>query len=301
MSPYGILCTFIAYIMWGLFPFYFHALSGIGALEILAHRVVWSLVFIVLVIIAMRRTAWVRPALTNRRVMLVFTASALLVGANWGTYVYAIVSNHTIEASLGYFINPLVTILISSIFLRERLRGVQKAAVALAAVGVAWITVTKGVPPYLGLALALTFAFYGLIRKIAPLGSVEGLTLESLILTPLALGWLGWLTLQGELAFTQVSTTTELLLVAAGPITAVPLLFFAAGVRLLPYSTTAVIQYVSPSMVFLIGVFAFDEPFTLPMLVGFLFIWAGVALFLGETWIVSKRERSAARREAEKA
>ncbi|WP_443743935.1 EamA family transporter RarD, partial [Sutterella sp.] len=203
MSPYGILCTFSAYIMWGLFPFYFHALSGIGALEILAHRIVWSLVFIVLVIIAIKRTAWVKPALTNRRVMLVFTASALLVGANWGTYVYAIVSNHTIEASLGYFINPLVTILISSIFLRERLRGVQKAAVALAAVGVAWITITKGVPPYLGLVLALSFAFYGLIRKTAPLGSVEGLTLESLILTPLALGWLGWLASKGELAFTQ--------------------------------------------------------------------------------------------------
>ena len=132
------------------------------------------------------------------------------------------------------------------------------------------------------------------------MGSVEGLTLEGLILTPLALGWLGWLASQGELAFTQASTTTELLLVAAGPVTAVPLLFFAAGVRLLPYSTTAVIQYVSPSMVFLIGVFAFDEPFTLQMLVGFLFIWAGVALFLGETWITSKRQRSAARREAEK-
>lgn len=300
MSPYGILCTFSAYILWGLFPFYFHALAGIGALEILAHRVVWSLVFIVLVIVAMKRTAWVRPALTNRRVMFTFTASALLVGANWGTYVYAIVSNHTIEASLGYFINPLVTILISSIFLRERLRGLQKAAVALAAVGVAWITFDKGVPPYLGLALALTFAFYGLIRKTAPLGSVEGLTLESLILTPLAVGWLGWLASQGELAFFEVPAVTELLLVAAGPITAVPLLFFAAGVRLLPYSTTAIIQYVSPTMVFLIGVFAFGEPFTFSMLVGFLFIWAGVALFLGETWVEARRQRSAARREAEK-
>ena len=296
---YGILCTFAAYVLWGLFPFYFHALADIGALEILSHRIVWSLLFILLVILVMRRTAWLKRALQTPKIMLIFTASALLAGANWGTYVYAIVTDRTIEASLGYFINPLVSILLSAVFLREKLRWAQKIAVGLAAAGVLWITWVKGVPPFLGLALALTFGVYGLIRKVAPLGSVEGLTLESLILTPLALGWLGYLGSTGELAFFEVPLSTELLLVAAGPITAIPLLLFASGVRSIPYSTSAIIQYVSPSMVFLIGVFAFSEPFTVEMLIGFLFIWSAVALFLGETVLVQRRLRLAARKRAE--
>lgn len=296
---YGILCTFAAYVLWGLFPFYFHALADIGALEILSHRVVWSLLFILLVILFMRRTAWLKTALQTPKIMLIFTASALLVGANWGTYVYAIVTDRTIEASLGYFINPLVSILLSAVFLREKLRWAQKIAVGLAAAGVLWITWVKGVPPFLGLALAFTFGVYGLIRKVAPLGSVEGLTLESLILTPLALGWLCYLGSTGELAFFEVPLSTELLLVAAGPITAIPLLLFASGVRSIPYSTSAIIQYVSPSMVFLIGVFAFSEPFTIEMLIGFLFIWSAVALFLGETVLVQRRLRLAARKRAE--
>ena len=296
---YGILCTFAAYVLWGLFPFYFHALADIGALEILSHRVVWSLLFILLVILFMRRTAWLKTALQTPKVMLIFTASALLVGANWGTYVYAIVTDRTIEASLGYFINPLVSILLSAVFLREKLRWAQKIAVGLAAAGVLWITWVKGVPPFLGLALAFTFGVYGLIRKIAPLGSVEGLTLESLILTPLALGWLGYLGSTGELAFFKAPLSTEILLAAAGPITAIPLLLFASGVRSIPYSTSAIIQYVSPSMVFLIGVFAFSEPFTVEMLIGFLFIWSAVALFLGETVLVQRRLRLAARKRAD--
>lgn len=296
---YGIFCTFAAYILWGLFPFYFHALADIGALEILAHRVVWSLLFIVLVILVMRRTAWLKAALTSPRILLIFTASALLVGANWGTYVYAIVTDRTIEASLGYFINPLVSILLSAVFLREKLRPAQKIAVGLAAVGVLWISWVKGVPPFLGLALAFTFGVYGLIRKIAPLGSIEGLTLESLILTPIALLWLGYLGSTGELAFAEASGTTQLLLIATGPITAIPLLLFASGVRSIPYSTSAIIQYVSPSMVFLIGVFAFNEPFTLEMLIGFLFIWTAVALFLGETVLMQRRQRLAARKKAD--
>ncbi|MDO5532452.1 EamA family transporter, partial [Sutterella sp.] len=208
--------------------------------------------------------------------------------------------DRTIEASLGYFINPLVSILLSAVFLKERLRALQKLAVLLAFIGVAWITWVKGVPPVLGLGLALTFGFYGLIRKTAPLGSLEGLTLESLLLTPLALAWLGWLFSQGELAFIQVPVSKELLLMAAGPITAIPLLLFASGVRRIPYSTSAIIQYVSPSMVFLIGVFAFNEPFTLEMLIGFLFIWSAVIIFLFETWNASRRVRNLARERAAK-
>lgn len=296
----GIVCTLLAYVLWGLFPFYFHALAGVDAMEILAHRIAWSLLFAAILLVALRRTAWIPKALRDRRTMLVFTASALLVGANWGIYVYSIVSGRTIEASLGYFINPLVSMILGAAFLHERLGRVQAAAVAIAAAGVAWITWSEGVAPVLGLGLALTFGLYGLIRKIAPLGSLEGFSLETMILAPLALLWIWHLDAGGELAFAAADLSTQLLLVAAGPVTAVPLLLFAAGVRLIPYSTTAIIQYVSPSIVFLIGVFAFGEPFGAGKLAGFALIWIAVALFLGETFVVSRRMRAAARERAAK-
>lgn len=295
----GIVCTLLAYVLWGLFPFYFHALAGVDAMEILAHRIAWSLLFAAILLVALRRTAWIPKALRDRRTMLVFTASALLVGANWGIYVYSIVSGRTIEASLGYFINPLVSMILGAALLHERLGRVQAAAVAIAAAGVAWITWSEGVAPVLGLGLALTFGLYGLIRKIAPQGSLEGFSLETMILAPLALLWIWHLDAGGELAFAAADLSTQLLLVAAGPVTAVPLLF-AAGVRLIPYSTTAIIQYVSPSIVFLIGVFAFGEPFGAGKLAGFALIWIAVALFLGETFVVSRRMRAAARERAVK-
>ena len=315
--PFGILATFAAYFLWGLFPFYFHALQGIGALEILAHRIIWSLVFITIVVVAMRRTAWLKGALMTPKVLGVFCLSALIIGANWGIYVYAIVSGRTIEASLGYFINPLVSIALGSLFLRERLgrpppaarrqisKGAgrprpQQAAVVLAGIGVLWITWTTGVAPWLGLMLAVPFGLYGLIRKIAPLGSLEGMVLESLLLTPAAAAWLWFLGSDHELAFISADLTTQILLIAAGPVTAVPLLFFASGVRRIPYSTSAVIQYVSPTMVFLIGVFAFGEPFSKGMLVGFLIIWAAVALFLGEMLLFARRCRNEAREAADR-
>ena len=241
--PFGILATFAAYFLWGLFPFYFHALQGIGALEILAHRIIWSLVFITIVVVAMRRTAWLKGALMTPKVLGVFCLSALIIGANWGIYVYA---------------------------------------------------------PWLGLMLAVTFGLYGLIRKIAPLGSLEGMVLESLLLTPAAAAWLWFLWSDHELAFISADLTTQILLIAAGPVTAVPLLFFASGVRRIPYSTSAVIQYVSPTMVFLIGVFAFGEPFSKGMLVGFLIIWAAVALFLGEMLLFARRCRNEAREAADR-
>lgn len=298
--PFGILATFAAYFLWGLFPLYFHVLQGIGALEILAHRIIWSLVFITIVVVAMRRTAWLKGALMTPKVLGVFCLSALIIGANWGIYVYAIVSGRTIEASLGYFINPLVSIALGSLFLRERLRRPQQAAVVLAGVGVLWITWTTGVAPWLGLMLAVTFGLYGLIRKIAPLGSLEGMVLESLLLTPAAAAWLWFLWSDHELAFISADLTTQILLVAAGPVTAVPLLFFASGVRRIPYSTSAVIQYVSPTMVFLIGALAFGEPFSKGMLVGFLIIWAAVALFLGEMLLFARRCRNEAREAADR-
>ncbi len=281
--PIGILYTLGAYALWGLFPLYFHALADISATEILAHRIVWSLAFVALILLTIRRWAWVKGAFTSPKVLLIFTCSSFLVAANWGTYVYSIVSGRTLEASLGYFINPLMSIALGSVFLKERLRPVQYAAVALAAAGVLWITWQTGEAPWLGLTLAVTFALYGLVRKVAPLPSLEGLALETIILTPLALSYLVYLASQNNLAFAAVTTETQWLLAAAGPITCIPLLLFAAGVRRIPYSVVGIIQYTSPSIVFLIATFWFKEPFSLPLFIGFVIIWCSVALFAGDS------------------
>ncbi len=281
--PIGILYTLGAYVLWGAFPLYFHALADISAAEILAHRIVWSLAFVALLLLAMRRWAWVKDAFSSPKVLLIFTCSSFLIAVNWGTYVYAIVSGRTLEASLGYFINPLMSIALGSVFLKERLRPVQYAAVALAAVGVAWITWQTGNAPWLGLALAGSFALYGLVRKVAPLPSLEGLALETVILTPIALGYLACLAAEGNLAFASASSGTQWLLAAAGPITCIPLLLFAGGVRRIPYSVVGIIQYTSPTIVFLIATFWFKEPFSLTLFIGFVIIWCSVALFAGDS------------------
>ncbi len=292
--PIGILYTLGAYALWGIFPLYFHALADISATEILAHRIVWSLAFVALILFSIRRWAWVKNAFTSPKVLLIFTCSSFLVAANWGTYVFSIVSGRTLEASLGYFINPLMSIALGSVFLKERLRPVQYAAVALAAAGVLWITWQTGKAPWLGLTLAVTFALYGLVRKVAPLPSLEGLALETIILTPIALGYLFHLASQGNLAFASVSTETQWLLAAAGPITCIPLLLFAAGVRRIPYSVVGIIQYTSPSIVFLIATFWFKEPFSLPLFIGFVIIWCSVALFAGDSIRHLTRQKKAA-------
>ena len=299
--PIGILYTLGAYALWGLFPLYFHALADISATEILAHRIVWSLAFVALILLTIRRWAWVKSAFTSPKVLLIFTCSSFLVAANWGTYVYSIVSGRTLEASLGYFINPLMSIALGSVFLKERLRPVQYAAVVLAAAGVLWITWQTGEAPWLGLTLAVTFALYGLVRKVAPLPSLEGLALETIILTPLALSYLVYLASQNNLAFASVTTETQWLLAAAGPITCIPLLLFAAGVRRIPYSVVGIIQYTSPSIVFLIATFWFKEPFSLPLFIGFVIIWCSVALFAGDSIRHLARQKKAANDTAAKA
>ena len=283
--PLGVLYTLSAYILWGLFPFYFKALDMIGAGEILAHRIVWSLGLVMLILVATRKLAWIKDALTDPKVLLIFTCSAFLVGANWGVYVYAIVTGKTLEASLGYFINPLMSVALGAVFLKERLTRPQMLAVALAFVGVLWITVKPGQTPWLGLALAVSFALYGLGRKVAPLGSLEGLSLETLILTPLAGLYLLYLAKTGTLVFGHTTQQIDWLLAAAGPITCIPLLLFASGVRRISYSTVGIIQYTSPTLVFFIGTCIFHEPLNSTMLIGFVFIWAAVALFTADSII----------------
>ncbi|MBA3589969.1 EamA family transporter RarD [Methylibium sp.] len=290
----GILQASLAYACWGLFPLYFKALQAVPPLELLAHRVAWSLLFVAALLAAQRRWTWLGAALCDARVLRSCAASSLLIAINWFFYIWAVTNDRIVEASLGYFINPLVNVLFAALVLGERLRRGQWAAVALAAAGVAWLTVQAGAPPWIALAIAVSFAGYGLLRKTAPLGALEGLAMETLMLGPIALAVLAWLALQGQAAFTDSGATTRWLLVAAGPITAIPLLLFAAGARRIPFALLGLLQYIGPTLQLLLGVLIFDEPFGAPRAIGFGAIWAALALYSVESLWRSRRSGTSA-------
>jgi chloramphenicol-sensitive protein RarD len=293
----GVLYALSAYLMWGVFPVYFKAVQGVPPFEVLAHRVLWSLVFVALLLAAMRNGRWLLK-LREAGVRRTFIASALLVSVNWVIYIWAVQAERVVDASLGYFINPLVNVLIGALFLHERLRPTQWAAVLLAAAGVAWLTWQAGAPPWIGLALALTFASYGLLRKTAPLGALEGLAIETALLTPLALAWLLWLGWTGASVFVAgidgtggASPWQSLLLVLAGPITAIPLLLFAAGARRIPFTTLGLLQYVGPTLQLLLGVYLYREPFEAAKLAGYAAIWLALAVFSADSVWLAWRQR----------
>jgi chloramphenicol-sensitive protein RarD len=278
----GILSAALAFLCWGLFPLYFHAIGEVPPMQILAHRMVWSLLFLVIVLTVRRQWGWLN-LVRKPRVLASFIASAFFLSANWGIYIWAVNSGHVIESSLGYFINPLVNIMFGYLLLKERMRAGQWAAIGVAALGVAWLTWQSGSLPWIALLLATTFGIYGLLRKTAALGALEGLSFETMVLFPLALVYVAWLTVHGQNAFINTgSNTTRLLLVAAGPITAIPLLLFASGARQIPLSVLGLLQYLSPTLQFLLGVWLFHEHFDSGKLVGFLMIWAALALFAAE-------------------
>jgi chloramphenicol-sensitive protein RarD len=278
----GILSATLAFLCWGLFPLYFHAIGEVPPLQILAHRMLWSLLFLVIVLLVRRQWAWL-ALLRQPRVFGSFIASAVLLSVNWLIYIWAVNNGHVIEASLGYFITPLVNISLGYLLLKERLRPAQWMAIAVAALGVAWLTWQAGTVPWIALALAFSFGGYGLLRKTAALGALEGLSFETMVLFPVAAAYVVWLTMHGQNAFINTdSTTTRLLLAAAGPITAIPLLLFASGARRIPLSALGLLQYLAPTLQFLLGVWIFHEAFTADRLVGFVLIWAALALFAFE-------------------
>lgn len=285
----GILYSALAYIAWGLFPLYFKQVADVPSLEVVMHRTLWSLVFVFGVLMVRRQWSWMGTVLRQPKVLAAFVLSAMLLSGNWLTYVWAVQNQHVVDASLGYFILPLVNVALGFVFLRERPRSGQWMAVAVAAAGVLWLAVQAGRLPWIALVLALSFGFYGLLRKVAVLGALEGLALETLVLAPVAAVVLGWWAWQGQGALVQGTPATVGWLLLAGPMTAVPLLLFAAGARLIPMSTLGILQYISPSLQFALGVWLFHEPFEPARLVGFVLIWAALLVYSMEGWWTRRR------------
>lgn len=275
----GVVYAAGAYIFWGLLPVYWKALGGVPALEILAHRMVWALVVVLLLLAYQRRWGWLPAALANRRALLTFAATGTLLTLNWFIYIWAVNAGHVVESSLGYFINPLVNVLLGVLFLKERLRFWQGVAIGVALAGVLYLTLTLGAPPWIALGLAVSFGIYALLRKTAALASLEGLTLETLLVFVPALAYLLYRELIGAGAFVQAGFMTTALLAGSGLVTAVPLLLFAAGARRITMTSLGILQYIAPTMQFGLGVLVYQEPLTRARLVGFALIWLALALY----------------------
>jgi chloramphenicol-sensitive protein RarD len=286
----GMLYAAAAYILWGLFPIYFKALQNVSPLEILWHRIAWAFVFLLMVLAVRRQWSWIAKVARRPRVLSGFAASSVLLSVNWYIYIWSVNHGHVVDASLGYFMTPLVSVVLGFLLLRERLRPAQWAAVAWAVAGVAWLTWQAGHPPWIGLSLAFSFGIYGLLRKTAALGALEGLSLETFFLFPVAFGYLLLLALNDQNAFLHASMASKSLLIAAGPITAIPLLLFAAGARRIPMSTLGLLQYLTPSLQLLLGVWIYDEPFRGRVLLGYAVIWSALAWYslegLWRVWLV---------------
>jgi chloramphenicol-sensitive protein RarD len=279
----GIVFALTAYLLWGVFPIYFKQVQSVAPLEVLANRMLWSLVFVAGLLTVLRGARWPRALLRERPPLGWFVLSALAISLNWLIFIWAVNSGRIVDASLGYFINPLLNVLVGALFLHERLRPAHWAAVLLAALGVGWLTWSEGRLPWIGLTLAFSFSLYGLLRKRAPLGAAEGLAVETALLAPAAGAYLLWLALRHESALVDAVSGGHLELVAwlllSGPVTAVPLLFFAAGARRIPFATLGILQYVGPSLQLLIGVQLYGEPFDTDRLAAYGLIWIALAVF----------------------
>lgn len=297
-SPYraGLIFGLAAYLIWGVFPIYFKALVHVAPTEILAHRIFWSLLLLVVLVSFLRRWAQIRAAVTTSRVLMTLIASAALIAINWLVYIYAVVSDHVLEGSLGYYLNPLVNVILGVVLLKEKLTRAQVLATALAGAGVAVLAFGAGSALWISLALAFSFGLYGFVRKIAPVDSLEGLSIETALLAPLALGWLLWLGARGEGGFAAHGATTDILLALGGAFTAIPLLLFTAAARRLPYSTLGFLQFIAPTLQFLLAVLLFGEPLTTAHLICFGAIWTALIIFTLDG-VRSARRQSQARPE----
>ena len=279
----GLLAAATAFTIWGVFPAYWHLLKAVPSMQIMAHRVVWSAVLVVGWLLWRQGWDWWRTIAARPRMLAALALSGAVIAFNWGLYIWAVNAGHVVETSLGYFINPLVTVALGVVVLRERLRRLQWIAVACAAAGVAWLTWSAGSPPWIALGLAGSFALYGLVRKLVPVDAVAGLGVESLFMFLPALAYVLWAEAgHGGGFIGGWSLGTQLLLVFSGVVSAVPLVAFAYGVRRIPLSLVGLLQYIGPTLQLLLGVWFFREPFSAVHALGFGAIWLGLAIFAGE-------------------
>jgi chloramphenicol-sensitive protein RarD len=283
----GILYGVTVYVLWGFFPIYWKLLSRVPALQLLGHRIVWSFLLLLSVIFIIKQWNEFRAAL-NARTFRIYLIAALLIGINWLTYVWAVNAGFIVETSLGYFINPLLSVLMGVLFLGERLRTMQWIPVALATIGVTYLTFVYGQPPWIALLLAFTFGFYGLVKKLAPLGSVHGLTLETGILFLPALAYLGIVQADNTAAFLHSGIASDLLMIGAGLVTTIPLLMFAFAAKQIPLTMIGILQYIAPTIQFLIGVFIYKETFDQSRLTGFSIVWLALIIFWVENYLANR-------------
>jgi chloramphenicol-sensitive protein RarD len=286
----GFAITAFTFTLWGLVPVYWHLLKAVPSQQIIAHRIIWSTVLVVAWLLLSAGTGWWKQIAAQKRALPTLALSSLAIAFNWGLYIWAINAGHVIETSLGYFINPLVSVLLGVVVLKERLRGLQWLAVGCAAVGVAWLTIDAGTPPWIALGLACSFGLYGLLRKLVSVDPVAGLGVESLYLFLPAIGFALWSESgHGGGFFGGWGWKNDALLILGGAVTALPLIGFAYGVKRIPLSLVGILQYIAPSLGLLLGVFFFHEPFDAGKAIGFAAIWVGLLLFVGDSVWRSRR------------
>lgn len=283
----GMLYAVFAYVVWGLLPIYWKLVEDVPAGEILAHRIVWSFVFMIVVVLSMRKwqglgTEWKR-IIKDKKKLISITLASVVISLNWLVYIWAVNSEHMLQASLGYYINPLVSILLAIIVLKERLTKSQTVSVILAGVGVLYLTVSYGVFPWVSLFLAVSFALYGLFKKMVDIPAMYGLTIETLIITPIALIYL-FLIPENSFSVQDITSMKNLLLIGAGAMTAIPLLLFVSGAKRIPLAMVGILQYIAPTLMLLIGVFIYHETFTREHLIAFSFIWLALVIYLGSIY-----------------
>jgi len=284
----GILNGIAAYALWGFFPIYWKLLHQVPALQVIGHRISWSFVLLVLFIVLTKQWQDFRSAALTAKTIGIYSIAAILLTINWLVYVWGVNSGFIVETSLGYFINPLLSVLLGVIFLRERLRTAQWVPVIIAAIGVIYLTAVYGRLPWIALSLAFSFGFYGFVKKLAPLGSLYGLTLETGIVFPIALIYLVFVGVSSTGAFLQQSAATDLLLIGAGAVTTIPLLMFASAAKQIPLTVIGLLQYIAPTIQFLIGVFIYKEPFDQAHFIGFGIVWVALVIFWVENFLANR-------------
>lgn len=284
----GIWSGIAAYVLWGVFPLYWKQVHQVPALEVIGHRIGWSFTFLILYVVVTGQWKEFRAVAFTRKTLGIYFIASVLLTLNWLIYVWGVNAGFIVETSLGYFINPLLSVLLGVIFLRERLRPMQWVPVGIAAIGVAYLTFVYGRLPWIALSLAFSFGFYGFVKKLSPLGSLYGLTLETGLAFPFALAYLIFLQAAGSSAFLHDGTTVDLFLVGAGLVTTIPLLLFASAAKQIPLSIVGLLQYIAPTLQFMIGVFVYKEPFDQSHLIGFAIVWTALIIFAVESYISNR-------------